>query len=113
MGRAMKRAQSEVSLHTDLLSASLQEGALKSQLEEMDSGESLHGGTGVLQQSKRIQVFRRLQHLKAERLRLEKKVDCDRIQETLDQLRIRRDTDQSFLIQSLWNVPCPQLLAAR
>jgi hypothetical protein len=79
----------------------------------MDAGASRLLAADGQQQARRQQAERELQELRTQRARLEKQVDCHRIQLTVNQLSAKGDTDQALKLQTLWAVPCPSLQAAR
>ncbi|MCP9858501.1 hypothetical protein KBZ33_05935 [Cyanobium sp. Cruz-8D1] len=110
---SMQRMQGELALHNELESASQREAALQLQLKEMDAGASRLEVADGVQQAKRQQAERELQELRTQRAKLEKQVDCERIQLTVNQLSAKGDTDQATKLQSLWAAPCPNLQAAR
>ncbi len=110
---SMERMQGELALKNDLDAASQREAALQLQLREMDAGASRLQAADGQQQARRQQAERELQDLRTQRVRLEKQVDCERIQLTLNQLSAKGDTDQATKLQSLWAMPCPSLQAAR
>ncbi|CAK6699828.1 hypothetical protein [Synechococcus sp. CBW1107] len=122
---ALQREQSERTLRNNLQSASQREAALQLQLREMDAaasrqfadaanteaGASQRQAVMAQQEAKRQQAERELQDLRAQRVRLEKQVDCERIQLSVNQLKSRGETDQAIKLLSLWNAPCPNLTA--
>ena len=122
---ALQREQSERTLRNNLQSASQREAALQLQLREMDAaasrqladaanteaGASQRQAVMAQQEAKRQQAERELQDLRAQRVRLEKQVDCERIQLSVNQLKSRGETDQAIKLHSLWNAPCPNLTA--
>ncbi len=108
----MERVQGELALKNELESASQREAALQLQLREMDAGASRLLAADGQQQARRQQAERELQELRTQRARLEKQVDCERIQLTVNQLRAKGDTDQATKLQTLWATPCPNLQAA-
>ncbi len=108
----MERMQAELALKNELESASQREAALQLQLKEMDAGASRLLAADGQQQAKRQQAERDLQDLRTQRAKLEKQVDCERIQLTVNQLGAKGDTDQALKLKSLWTVPCPNLQAA-
>ncbi len=124
---ALQREQSDLALRTEIQSASQREAALQLQLREMDAaasrqradaanteaGANLRQAADTQQEGKRQQAERELQDLRAQRIRLEKQVDCERIQLSVNQLKSRGETDQALKLLSLWNVPCPNLQGAR
>lgn len=124
---ALLREQSELTLRNNLQSASQREAVLQLQLREMDAatsrqladaanteaGASQRQAVMAQQEAKRQQAERELQDLRAQRVRLEKQVDCERIQLSVNQLKSRGETDQANKLLSLWNAPCPNLQAAR
>ncbi|WP_254943672.1 hypothetical protein [Cyanobium sp. AMD-g] len=65
------------------------------------------------QQARRQQAERDLQELRTQRAKLEKQVDGERIQLTVNQLTAKGDSDQASKLQTLWAMPCPNLQAAR
>lgn len=109
----MERVQGELALRNELESASQREAALQLQLREMDAGTSRLLAADGQQQARRQQAERELQELRTQRARLEKQVDCERIQLTVNQLSAKGDTDQATKLQTLWAAPCPNLQAAR
>ncbi|MEA5440944.1 hypothetical protein [Cyanobium gracile] len=109
----MERMQGELVLKNELESASQREAALQLQLKEMDAGASRLQVADGQQQAKRQQAERELQELRTQRAKLEKQVDCERIQLTVTQLTAKGDTDQATKLQTLWARPCPNLQAAR
>jgi hypothetical protein len=84
---AMQRMEGELALKNELDAASQREAAL--------------------------QAERGFQDLRTQRAKLEKQVDCERIQLTVSQLTTKGDTDQATKLKTLWAVPCPNLQAAR
>jgi hypothetical protein len=84
---AMQRMEGELALKNELDAASQREAALQSE--------------------------RELQDLRTQRAKLEKQVDCERIQLTVNQLTAKGDTDQATKLKTLWAMPCPNLQAAR
>ncbi len=108
----MERVQGEMALKNDLESASQREAALQLQLKEMDAGASRLLAADGQQQARRQQAEGDLQELRTQRAKLEKQVDCERIQLTVNQLGAKGDADQALKLQSLWKVPCPNLQAA-
>ena len=84
---AMQRMEGELALKNELDAASQREAALQSE--------------------------RELRDLRTQRAKLEKQVDCERIQLTVSQLTTKGDTDQATKLKTLWAVPCPNLQAAR
>jgi len=108
----MERMQGELALKNELESASQREAALQLQLKEMDAGASRLQAADGQQEARRQQAERELQDLRSQRAKLEKQVDCQRIQLTLNQLGAKGDTDQALKLKSLWTVPCPNLQAA-
>jgi chromosome segregation ATPase len=109
----MQRMQGEIALKNELESVSQREAALKLQLRQMDEGASRLQAADGQQQAKRQQAERDLQELRTQRAKLEKQVDCERIQLTVNQLGAKGDTDQALKLQTLWATPCPNLLATR
>ncbi|MBW4531323.1 MAG: hypothetical protein KME02_11625 [Aphanothece saxicola GSE-SYN-MK-01-06B] len=110
---AMQRMEGELALKSELESASQREAALQLQLKEMDAGASRLQAADGAQQAKRQQAERDLQELRTQRAKLEKQVDCERIQLTVNQLTAKGDTDQATKLQTLWAMPCPNLQASR
>jgi hypothetical protein len=110
---SLQRMQGELALKTELDSASQREAALQLQLREMDAGASRLQAADGQQQARRQQAERELQELRTQRAKLEKQVDCERIQLTVNQLGAKGDTDQALKLQTLWAVPCPNLQAVR
>lgn len=110
---AMQRMEGELALKNELDSASQREAALQLQLREMDAGASRLQAADGQQQAKRQQAERELQDLRTQRANLEKQVDCERIQLTVNQLTAKGDTDQATKLKTLWAMPCPNLQAAR
>lgn len=110
---SLQRMQGELTLKTELDSASQREAALQLQLREMDAGASRLQAADGAQQARRQQAERELQELRTQRAKLEKQVDCERIQLTVNQLGAKGDTDQALKLQTLWAVPCPNLQAVR
>ncbi|MEA5390461.1 hypothetical protein VB738_04210 [Cyanobium gracile UHCC 0139] len=109
---SMQRMEGELALQNELESASQREAALQQQLRQMDAEASqLQAADG--QQARRQQAERELQELRTQRARLEKQVDCERIQLTVNQLAAKGDTDQALKLQTLWATPCPNLQAVR
>jgi chromosome segregation ATPase len=108
----MERVQGEMALKNDLESASQREAALQLQLKEMDAGASRLQAADGQQQAKRQQAEGDLHELRTQRAKLEKQVDCERIQLTVNQLGAKGDADQALKLQSLWNGSCPNLKAA-
>jgi septal ring factor EnvC (AmiA/AmiB activator) len=108
----MERMQGELALKNELESASQREAALQLQLKEMDAGASRLQAADGQQEARRQQAERELQDLRTQRAKLEKQVDCQRIQLTVNQLGAKGDTDQALKLKSLWTVPCPNLQAA-
>lgn len=86
---------------------------LQLQLRELDAGASRLLAADGQQQARHQQAERELQELRTQRATLDKQVDCQRIQLTVNQLSAKGDTDQATRLQSLWSVPCPRLQAAR
>ena len=84
---AMQRMEGELALKNELDAASQREAAL--------------------------QAERELQDLRTQRAKLEKQVDCERIQLTVNQLTTKGGTDQATKLKTLWAGPCPNLQAAR
>jgi chromosome segregation ATPase len=124
---ALQREQSELTLRNNLQSASERETALQLQLREMDAatsrqladaatteaGASQRQAVMNQQEAKRQQAERELQDLRAQRVRLEKQVDCERIQLSVNQLKSKGETDQALKLLKLWSAPCPNLQAAQ
>jgi hypothetical protein len=110
---SMQRMEGELALQNELESASQREAALQLQLREMDAGASRLQVADGQQQARRQQAERELQELRTQRAKLEKQVDCERIQLTLNQLAAKGDTDQANKLHTLWATPCPSLQAAR
>jgi hypothetical protein len=110
--QAMERMQGELALKNELDSAAQREASLQLQLREMDAGASRLQAADGQQQARRQQAERELQELRTQRARLEKQVDCERIQLTVNQLSAKGDTDQALKLQRLWAVPCPSIQAA-
>ena len=100
-------------LKNELESASQREAALQLQLREMDAGASRLQAADGQQQAKRQQAERDLQELRTQRAKLEKQVDCERIQLTVNHFAAKGDTDQATKLQNLWATPCPNLQADR
>jgi hypothetical protein len=111
--QAMERMQGELALKNELDSAAQREAALQLQLREMDAGASRLLAADGQQQGRRQQAERDLQELRTQRARLEKQVNCERIQLTVNQLAAKGDTDQATKLQTLWAMPCPNLQTAR
>ena len=111
--QAMERMQGELALKNELDSAFQREAALQLQLRKMDADANRLQAADGQQQAKRQQAERDLQELRTQRTKLEKQVDCERIQLTVNKLGAKGDTDQALKLQSLWAVPCPNLQAAR
>jgi hypothetical protein len=109
----MERMQGELALKNELESASQREAALQLQLQQMDEGASRLQAADGQQQAMRQQAERDLQELRTQRAKLEKQVDCERIQLTVNQLGAKGDTDQALKLQTLWATPCPNLQATR
>jgi hypothetical protein len=109
----MDRVQGELALKNELESASQREAALQLQLREMDAGASRLLAADGQQQASRQQAERELLELRTQRAKLEKQVDCERIQLTVNQLAAKGDTDQATKLQTLWATPCPNLQAVR
>lgn len=109
----MERVQGELALKNELESASQREAALQRQLREMDAGATRLQAADGQQQARRQQAERELQELRTQRAKLEKQVDCARIQLTVNQLSAKGDTDQPAKLQTVWATPCPNLQAAR
>jgi len=86
---------------------------LQLQLRELDAGASRLLAADGQQQARHQQAERELQELRTQRATLDKQVDCQRIQLTVNQLSAKGDTDQATRLQSLWSVPCPRLQAPR
>ncbi|MCT0219034.1 hypothetical protein KQ304_08490 [Synechococcus sp. CS-1329] len=124
---ALQREQRELTLRNNLQSASQREAALQLQLREMDvatsrqladaanteAGASLRQAVMAQQETKRQKAEEELEDLRAQRIQLEKQVDCERIQLSVNQLKSRGETDQVLKLLKLWNAPCPNLQAAR
>ena len=110
---SMQRMEGELALKNELESASQREAALQLQLKEMDAGASRLQAADGQQQAKRQQAERQLQELRSQRARLEKQVDCQRVQLTVNQLSAKGDSEQALKLQTLWAMPCPNLQAAR
>lgn len=110
---SMQRMEGEIALQKALETASQREAALQLQLKEMDAGASRLQAADGQQQARRQQAERELQELRTQRAKLEKQVDCERIQLTVNQLAAKGDTDQATKLQTLWATPCPSLQAAR
>jgi chromosome segregation ATPase len=110
---SMQRMEGELALKNELESASQREAALQLQLKEMDAGASRLEAADGQQQAKRQQAERELQELRSQRAKLEKQVDCERIQLTVNQLSAKGDSEQALKLQTLWAAPCPNLQAAR
>lgn len=108
---SMQRMEGELTLKNELESASQREAALQLQLREMDAGASRLQAADGQQQARRLQAEQDLQELRTQRAKLEKQVDCERIQLTVNQLGAKGDTDQALKLQTLWAVPCPNLQA--
>ena len=111
--QAMERMQGELALKNELDSAFQREAALQLQLRQMDADANRLQAADGQQQAKRQQAERDLQELRTQRTKLEKQVDCERIQLTVNQLGAKGDTEQALKLQGLWAVPCPNLQAAR
>ncbi len=111
--QVMERVQGELALRNELESASQREAALQLQLREMDAGASRLQAADGQQQARRQQAEQELQELRTQRTKLEKQVDCARIQLTVNQLNAKGDADQATKLQTLWATPCPNLQAAR
>ncbi|MCP9798614.1 MULTISPECIES: hypothetical protein [Cyanophyceae] len=109
---SMQRMEGELALRNELESASRREAALQLQLREMDAGASRLQAADGQQQARRQMAERELQELRSQRAKLEKQVDCERIQLTLNQLAAKGNTDQALKLQTLWAMPCPNLQAA-
>jgi hypothetical protein len=110
---SLQRMEGELALKSELESASQREAALQLQLRQMDAGASRLQVADGQQQAQRQQAERELQELRTQRAKLEKQVDCERIQLTVNQLGAKGDTDQALKLQTLWAVPCPNLQAVR
>ncbi|MCT0223655.1 hypothetical protein [Synechococcus sp. CS-1328] len=78
-----------------------------------EAGASLRQAGVAQQEGRRQQVERELQDLRAQRIRLEKQVDCERIQLSVKQLKSKGNTDQALKLLSDWKAPCPNLQAAQ
>jgi hypothetical protein len=109
----MERVQGELALKNELESASQREAAPQLQLREMDAGATRLLAADGQQQARRQQAERELLELRTQRAKLEKQVDCERIQLTVNQLAAKGDTDQATKLQTLWATPCPNLQAVR
>lgn len=105
----MQRMEVELALKNKLDAASQREAALQLQLREMDAGASRMQAADGQPQSKRQQAERELQDLWIQRAKLEKQVDCERIQLTVNQLTVKDDTDQATKLKTLWAMRCPNL----
>ncbi len=110
---SLQRMEGELALKNELESAAQREAALQLQLKEMDAGASRLQAADGQQQARRQQAERELQELRTQRANLEKQVDCERIQLTVNQLGAKGDTDQALKLQTLWAKPCPNLQAVR
>lgn len=96
----MGRQLSESALRNELDSASRRESALQAQITAMDA-------------TKRQQAERELQDLRTQRAQLQKQVNCERIQLSMNQLTAKGDTGQALSLQKQWNQPCPSLQVDR
>jgi len=92
----MDRRLSESALQNELDSASRRESALQAQIAAMDA-------------TQRQQAERELQDLRAQRVQLQKQLDCERIQLSMNQLTAKGESDQALSLQKQWNQPCPNL----
>ncbi len=110
---SLQRMEGELALKNELESAAQREAALQLQLKEMDAGASRLQAADGQQQARRQQAERELQELRTQRANLEKQVDCERIQLTVNQLGAKGDTVQALKLQTLWAKPCPNLQAVR
>jgi hypothetical protein len=97
----MGRQLSESAIRNELDFASRRESALQAQITAMTED--------VQQQAKRQQAERELQDLRAQRAQLQKQVNCERIQLSMNQLTAKGDTGQALSLQKQWNLPCPNL----
>lgn len=96
----MGRQLSESALRNELDSASRRESALQAQITAMDA-------------TKRQQAERELQDLRTQRAQLQKQVNCERIQLSMNQLTAKGDTGQALSLQEQWNQSCPSLQVDR
>jgi hypothetical protein len=90
------RQLSETALRNELNSASRRESALQAQITSMDT-------------AKRQGAERELQALQAQRAQLQKQMNCDRIQVSMNQLTAKGEKEQALSLQKQWNLPCPNL----
>jgi hypothetical protein len=104
----MDRQLSESALRNELDAAARRESAIQAQITAMDAANR-NRAEDAQQQAKRQQAERELQDLRTQRAQLEKQVNCERIQLSMNQLTAKGDTDQALKLQKQWNLPCPNL----
>lgn len=104
----MGRQLSESALRNELDAAARRESAIQAQITAMDAANR-NRAEDAQQQAKRQQAERELQDLRTQRAQLEKQVNCERIQLSMNQLTGKGDTDQALSLQKQWNQPCPSL----
>jgi hypothetical protein len=102
------RQLSESALRNELDSASQRESTLQAEITAMDAANR-NRAEDAQQQAKRQQAERELQDLRTQRAQLQKQVNCERIQLSMNQLTAKGDTDQALKLQKQWNLPCPNL----
>jgi len=104
----MDRQLSETALRNELDSASRRESALQAQITAMDT-TNRNRAADAQQQAKRQEAERELQELQAQRSQLQKQVNCERIQVSINQLTAKGEKEQALSLQKQWNMPCPNL----
>ncbi|MGB5135787.1 MAG: hypothetical protein WBN89_11495 [Prochlorococcaceae cyanobacterium] len=106
----MGRQLSESALRNELDAAARRESAIQAQITAMDAANR-NRAEDAQQQAKRQQAERELQDLRTQRAQLQKQVNCERIQLSMNQLTAKGDTGQALSLQKQWNLPCPNLRA--
>ncbi|WP_411868904.1 hypothetical protein [Vulcanococcus limneticus] len=104
----MGRQLSDSALRNELDSASRRESALQAQLTAMDVA-ARNRAADAQQQAKRQQAEQELRDLRAQRAQLQKQVNCERIQLSMNQLEAKGNSDQVLSLQKQWTVACPNL----
>ena len=104
----MGRQLSDSALRNELDSASRRESALQDQIAALDAANR-NRAADAQQLAKRQQVERELQDLRTQRALLQKQVNCERIQLSMNQLEAKGDSAQVLRLQKQWTVPCPNL----
>jgi len=104
----MDRQLSESALRNELDAAARRESVIQAQIAAMDAANR-NLAEDAQQQAMRQQAERELQDLRTQRAQLEKQVNCERIQLSMNQLTAKGDTDQALSLKKQWNQPCPNL----